>query len=76
MTETTITEDPLERRPVRDFKLRSAFAETLEPFARDWCIHTRRTSAALQLDTIRSVASGRVTITTPSTPPGMDCRSG
>src|SRR5437667_1887536 len=26
MTETTITEDPLERRPVRDFKLRSAFA--------------------------------------------------
>ena len=26
MSETTITEDPLERRPVRDFKLRSAFA--------------------------------------------------
>jgi amino acid transporter len=26
MTETSITEDPLERRPVRDFKLRSAFA--------------------------------------------------
>src|SRR5438874_10748757 len=26
MTETTITEDPLERRPVRDFKFRSAFA--------------------------------------------------
>src|SRR5215510_5157816 len=26
MTETAITEDPLERRPVRDFKLRSAFA--------------------------------------------------
>src|SRR5262245_65699595 len=26
MTETTVTEDPLERRPVRDFKLRSAFA--------------------------------------------------
>jgi amino acid transporter len=26
MTETSITEEPLERRPVRDFKLRSAFA--------------------------------------------------
>ena len=26
MTETTITGDPLDRRPVRDFKLRSAFA--------------------------------------------------
>src|SRR2546421_12189806 len=26
MSETIITEDPLERRPVRDFKLRSAFA--------------------------------------------------
>jgi amino acid transporter len=26
MSETTITEDPLKRRPVRDFKLRSAFA--------------------------------------------------
>ena len=26
MAETTITEDPLERRPVRDFKFRSAFA--------------------------------------------------
>lgn len=26
MTETTITEDPRERRPVRDFKFRSAFA--------------------------------------------------
>ncbi|HXZ71397.1 MAG TPA: APC family permease [Streptosporangiaceae bacterium] len=26
MTETTITEDPLDKRPVRDFKFRSAFA--------------------------------------------------
>ena len=35
MAETTITEDPLERRPVRDFKFRSAFALSfadLSPF--------------------------------------------
>src|SRR4030095_10418773 len=54
----------------------TAAAETLDPFPIDWCIHTRRTPASLQSCTIRSVVSGRVMITTPSTPPGIDCRSG
>ena len=54
----------------------TASPETLEPFAIDWCIHTRRTPAARQSRTIRSVVSGRVTIITPSTAPGIDCRSG
>src|SRR5580765_1592991 len=53
----------------------TASGETLVPFPMDWCIHTRRTPAAPQSRTIRSVVSGRVTITTPSTPPGIDCRS-
>src|SRR5262245_9859864 len=39
-------------------------------------IQTRCTPASPQSRTIRSVASGRVMITTPSTPPGIDCRLG
>jgi hypothetical protein len=39
-------------------------------------IHTRRTPASLHWCTMRSVTSGRVTITTPSTPSGIECTSG
>jgi len=53
-----------------------ASGETLDPVRADWCIHTRRTPAAQQWRTIRAVVSGLVTITTPSAPPGIDCRSG
>src|SRR4029079_16936611 len=54
----------------------TAIEETLDPFPKDWCIHTRRTPVSLQSRTIRSVTSGRVMITTASTPPGIDRRSG
>src|SRR5205809_6457145 len=54
----------------------TASGETLDPFPMDWCIQTRRTPASLQSRTIRSVVSGRVTITTPSTAAGIDFRSG
>ena len=50
----------------------TASGETLDPFPNDWCIHTRGTPTSLQSRTIRSVVSGRVMITTPSTPPGID----
>src|ERR1041385_339444 len=51
----------------------TASGETLDPFPTDWCIQTRWTPASLQSRTIPSVVSGRVVITTPSIPPGIDC---
>ena len=54
----------------------TASRDTLVPFPRPWCIHTRRTPASPHSRTIRSEVSGRVTITTPSTPPGIDLTSG
>ena len=50
--------------------------DTLEPLLIPLCIQTRRTPAAPHSWTMCSVTSGRVTITTPSTPPGIDFKSG
>jgi DNA-binding transcriptional regulator YdaS (Cro superfamily) len=53
-----------------------AEAEALLPWTIDLWIQTRETPASGHCRTMDSVTSGRVTMTTPSTPPGIDFRSG